>query len=174
MRLDCNVLTLLDRAAAIGPGVHPAVGVESTQLSSVTLRDRTLSVAAGLQRRGVRPGHQFAVLLDTRLESIELFFASARLGAVCVPISPIPTGPVISHVCRDGDRDVYNVAALLVEHKITHSMVGSEHRAGVGDPDRSTRASEPKPAGVDCHMHRRRVSRRARRVCESHACGARP
>ncbi|MCC6222134.1 MAG: AMP-binding protein [Thermoleophilia bacterium] len=51
------------------------------------LRDRAARLAAGLAARGIEPGDRVALVARNRLESAELLWACAWLGAVLVPLS---------------------------------------------------------------------------------------
>ncbi|KRT77960.1 MAG: AMP-dependent synthetase and ligase [Armatimonadetes bacterium CSP1-3] len=57
------------------------------RLTYQALRDRVGSLAGGLRALGVRRGDRVAVLSMNRGEYIEVLFASARLGAVLVPLN---------------------------------------------------------------------------------------
>ncbi|MGW0731390.1 class I adenylate-forming enzyme family protein [Streptomyces sp. NPDC002851] len=57
-------------------------------LTFAALRDRAERVAAGLHERGVRPGTVVAWQLPTRIETVLLSMALARLGAVQSPVIP--------------------------------------------------------------------------------------
>lgn len=101
MSLARNVHGILDRSASSRYGDRPAFGFEGEQRSFVEMRDRALEVAGGLARAGVRPGDKVAVMMGNRFEWIEVFFGLSALGAVCVPVNVLLTGPEIEHVCRD-------------------------------------------------------------------------
>lgn len=138
MHLHRNVFTMLDHTASTSAGSRPAVGFEGTQLTFVELRDRALSVAAGLEQQGVRPGDRVAVMLGNRLEWVELFFALARLGAICVPVNVLLTGPEIAHVCRDSDAaylvidEIGARATAEIDHEFTSvlTIAGATPPAG--------------------------------------------
>ncbi|WP_412520767.1 acyl--CoA ligase [Actinomadura madurae] len=122
MHLQRNVFTLLDNTASTSAGSRPAVGFEGTTTSFVELRDRALTVAAGLQKNGVQAGDHVAVMLGNRLEWVEVFFALARLGAVCVPVNVLLTGNEIAHVCRDS-----GARTLVVDEIGNRAIAGLEH-----------------------------------------------
>lgn len=106
MALARNVFGLLDRSAESRYGHRPAFGCDGEVLSFVESRDRALAVAGGLRRAGVRRGDTVAVMMGNRLEWVDTFFALAALGAVCVPVNVLLTGPEIEHVCRDSGARV--------------------------------------------------------------------
>lgn len=70
----------------------------------------------------MQPGDRVAVLLGNRLEWVELLFALARLGAVCVPVNVLLTGPEIAHVCRGSDA-----AYLVIDEIGAQASAGIDH-----------------------------------------------
>ncbi|MGW0391604.1 AMP-binding protein [Streptomyces sp. NPDC003042] len=84
---------LIDRRAALTP--HATVLIEAAEepardrrLTFGGLRERAERVAAGLYDMGVRPGTVVAWQLPTRIETVLLSVALARLGAVQSPVIP--------------------------------------------------------------------------------------
>ncbi|MCK9248320.1 MAG: acyl--CoA ligase [Solirubrobacteraceae bacterium] len=106
MTLARNVYGVLDRAAEQWFADRPAVGFDGRTVTFRELRDRSLRLAAGLERRGIGPGRRVAVMMGNRLEWPEAFFALARVGAVCVPVNVLLTGAEVDHVLRDSGADV--------------------------------------------------------------------
>ncbi|MFJ5608655.1 class I adenylate-forming enzyme family protein [Streptomyces sp. NPDC093221] len=80
---------LLDRRAALSPDAPVLFDTEDRRVTFGELRARALRVAAGLYGLGVRPGSRFAWQLPTRVETVVLSLALARLGAVQIPVIPI-------------------------------------------------------------------------------------
>ncbi|MBT2364690.1 AMP-binding protein [Streptomyces sp. ISL-10] len=78
---------LVDRRATLTPG-RPVLLQEDRILTFGGLRDRAERVAAGLYAMGVRPGTVVAWQLPTRIETVLLTVALARLGAVQSPVIP--------------------------------------------------------------------------------------
>ncbi|MFE6127865.1 class I adenylate-forming enzyme family protein [Streptomyces sp. NPDC056437] len=78
---------LLRRRAALTPE-RPVLIQGDRTLTFGELRDRAERVAAGLSERGVRPGTVVAWQLPTRIETVLLSMALARLGAVQSPVIP--------------------------------------------------------------------------------------
>ena len=69
---------------------HPqalAVVCDKRRVTFAELESRTRLVAGALQAIGVQPGDFVALLLENRLEWVELCFAAAALGATLVPFS---------------------------------------------------------------------------------------
>src|SRR5262245_4899876 len=80
---------LVERRAAATPDALFAVDDEDRELSFAGYRDAVLRCAAGLAARGIGAGTPVSWQLPTRLDSMLLAGALARLGAVQNPILPI-------------------------------------------------------------------------------------
>lgn len=70
----------------------------TTSVTYADLHDRTLTLAAGLHRRGVRRGDRVVVQLPNWTEFVVVVAAVARLGAVTVPVMPIYRNADVKHV----------------------------------------------------------------------------
>ncbi|MFJ5548430.1 class I adenylate-forming enzyme family protein [Streptomyces sp. NPDC093225] len=84
---------LVTRRAALGPDAPVLVEAaadpaDDRRLTFGQLRDRAERTAAGLHDAGVRPGTVVAWQLPTRIETVVLSVALARLGAVQSPVIP--------------------------------------------------------------------------------------
>jgi len=101
MKIARNVFSVLDRTAESADRSRLACGFAGEQVTFLELRDRALAVAGGLASVGVETGDRVAVMMDNRMEWVETFFALAALGAICVPVNVLLTGPEIEHVCTD-------------------------------------------------------------------------
>jgi acyl-CoA synthetase (AMP-forming)/AMP-acid ligase II len=80
---------LVLRRAETTPDALFAVDDEDRSLGFSAFRDAALRCAAGLDARGLRPGMNVSWQLPTRIDSMVLAAALARLGAVQNPILPI-------------------------------------------------------------------------------------
>ncbi|HEX2284560.1 MAG TPA: AMP-binding protein, partial [Mycobacterium sp.] len=91
---------LLARGLAANPDVgfwvHSAVRPFAGTFADVELQARRL--AAGLRKRGVRPGDVVALQLPNWMEAAVSFWASAFLGAVVVPIVHFYGRKELSHI----------------------------------------------------------------------------
>ena len=97
-----NLTTILSRQAAVPGGRdRPAVSCAGEERSFAELDERARRVAAGLVAAGVRPGDRIAVLMQNRIEWVELLFGIAAAGAVCVPISILLRAGEIAYICED-------------------------------------------------------------------------
>lgn len=157
MRLERNVFGILDHTAESAGGTRPAVGFEGRTCSFRDLRDRALRVATGLVRSGVEPGDRVAVMMGNRLEWVEILFALARIGAVCVPVNILLTGPEITHTCADSGATVLvvdDVATEAVSHvdfgfELTVTVGGAPAPSGAGSVEYESLAGhDPLPDSV--------------------------
>ncbi|MEV0602787.1 AMP-binding protein [Streptomyces sp. NPDC050315] len=71
------------------------------------LRARAERVAAGLHARGVRAGTRVVWQLPTRIETVLLCLALARLGAVQSPIVPLYRDHEVAHVLRRTEAEFF-------------------------------------------------------------------
>ena len=88
------------RAAATGDALF-AVDETDRRLSFAAYRDAALRCAAGLHAAGVREGTRVSWMLPTRLESLILVGALARLGAIQNPILPIYRERELGFIVRE-------------------------------------------------------------------------
>ncbi|MFF4298975.1 class I adenylate-forming enzyme family protein [Streptomyces vinaceus] len=84
---------LVTARAALTPGAPVLIEAaedpaDDRTLTFAELRARSEQVAAGLYGRGVRPGTVVAWQLPTRIETVLLSLALARIGAVQTPVIP--------------------------------------------------------------------------------------
>ncbi|MCL2829109.1 MAG: AMP-binding protein [Betaproteobacteria bacterium] len=56
-------------------------------LSFKELRSRVSRLAAGLRRRGVCQGDRIAILINTRIEYVEIYLATAVIGVIAMPLN---------------------------------------------------------------------------------------
>lgn len=122
MSLSRNVFGMLDRTAESHAGDRPGYGFEGEVRTFRQMRDAALDVAGGLHAQGVRPGDKVAVMMGNRLEWIEVYFGLAALGAVCVPVNVLLTGPEIAHVCRDSGS-----TCLVMDEIASRGLAGLDH-----------------------------------------------
>ncbi|MBD9700825.1 AMP-binding protein [Streptomyces sp. ID01-12c] len=99
---------LLDRRAGLTPD-RPVLLQDDRTLSFGELRARAERVAAGLYDRGVRPGTVVAWQLPTRIETVLLSFALARLGAVQSPVIPFYRDREVGFALRESRAEFFAV-----------------------------------------------------------------
>ena len=97
---DLLDLSLVSRAGAVGLEYEDARGARH-ELTFGEVGERVRRMAVVLHRRGLRPGDRLAVHLANRVEFLELFLASARLGVVFVPINVLYREREIAHIVGD-------------------------------------------------------------------------
>lgn len=85
----------------------------------VQLDHRANRLAHGLRERGIRRGDRVAYLGLNSIDLVETLFATAKLGAVFVPVNTRLTAPELRHVLTDSD------ARLLVWQDTFHDVVGT-------------------------------------------------
>ncbi|MGW5849217.1 class I adenylate-forming enzyme family protein [Streptomyces sp. NPDC055254] len=76
------------------------------------LRDRSARVAAGLYARGVRPGTVVAWQLPTRIETVLLSVALARIGAVQSPVIPFYRDREVGFALREAKAEFFAVPGV--------------------------------------------------------------
>lgn len=97
-----NVSALLDDAARRWPAGHVLNFFEDdVRLTFRQLRDQSVALAAALGRDGVGKGDRLAVVLPNLPAFPLLWLATARLGAVIVPINPRFTADEVRFVLDD-------------------------------------------------------------------------
>ncbi|MDX3069988.1 AMP-binding protein, partial [Streptomyces sp. ND04-05B] len=99
---------LLDRRAGLTPD-RPVLLQDDRGLSFGELRSRAERVAAGLYDRGVRPGTVVAWQLPTRIETVLLSLALARLGAVQSPVIPFYRDREVGFALRESKAEFFAV-----------------------------------------------------------------
>ncbi|WP_229868431.1 AMP-binding protein, partial [Streptomyces chryseus] len=104
---------LVDRRAALTPRrpvlLQDQDGGAARVLTFGGLRDRAERVAAGLYGQGVRPGSVVAWQLPTRIETVLLSVALARLGAVQTPVIPFYREREVGFALRESKADFFAV-----------------------------------------------------------------
>jgi cyclohexanecarboxylate-CoA ligase len=80
---------LIEARAAESPDVVVLLDAEDREMTFLQLRDMAERVAAGLHQFGIRAGSRVTWQLPTRIETVVVSLALARLGAVQNPIIPI-------------------------------------------------------------------------------------
>ncbi|MCF2535385.1 AMP-binding protein [Streptomyces sp. FB2] len=91
---------------------RPALLQDDRALDFGALRDRAERVAAGLYGLGVRPGTVVAWQLPTRIETVVLSFALARLGAVQSPVIPFYRDREVGFALRESRAEFFAVPGV--------------------------------------------------------------
>ena len=137
-RASAKTLKSMPTPVAPSPSYVGALGEQTTLPAIIDLRaeatpddcfatlgGRSLTFAQALQRAesaagalaslGVRKGDKVAIMLPNSVEFIDLWFASALLGAVIVPVNTQLRGEGLRYIVDHCDADVCVVDAQLVE-----------------------------------------------------------
>lgn len=108
---------LITRRAALTPDRPVLIQAEADPADDRTLtfgalRDRAERVAAGLHAQGVRPGTVVAWQLPTRIETVLLSAALARLGAVQTPVIPFYRDKEVGFALRESKAQFFAVPGV--------------------------------------------------------------
>ncbi|MFI5973171.1 class I adenylate-forming enzyme family protein [Streptomyces sp. NPDC051452] len=109
---------LLVRRAGLSPDL-PVLLQGGRRLTFGALRERAERVAAGLYGMGVRPGTVVAWQLPTRIETVLLSFALARLGAVQSPVIPFYRDREVGFALRESRAEFFAVPGVWRGHDHT-------------------------------------------------------
>ena len=136
-----TIATVLAAAEAAGPKV--ALRCEDRRVTFEQLLSRSERLASGLAAAGAGPGDRIALLCRNSVESVELFLAAARLGAVLVPMEIGLRRLEVDHLLREtgagwlfADWSGWDVAGGLegLGDGLVPVAIGGELRTAAGDP----------------------------------------
>jgi crotonobetaine/carnitine-CoA ligase len=111
----CVVRYLLDRWAAERGDMTYVIFDSARRYSYREMRERTVAVAAGLARLGVKQGDHVLAWQPTSPEMLTTYYAINYLGAVFVPINTAYRGRLLEHVIENSDAKLAVVHASLIE-----------------------------------------------------------
>lgn len=121
--LDFNQFTavttlgdLLLRAAHANPD-HCAIAFPDERRSFSEIAEGAILTARALLAQGVRPGDHVGFLLPSCIESLEVFFGIALLGAVAVPVNARYRAQELRYLVQDADL-VALVTSTQVAEKV--------------------------------------------------------
>lgn len=125
--------------AADGPAANRAT---DRRLTFAELRDRSEQVAAGLYGMGVRPGTVVAWQLPTRIETVLLSVALARIGAVQTPVIPFYRDREVGFALRESKAEFFAVPGVwrgfdhtAMAHRLgAHGVFEAYESLPTGDP----------------------------------------
>ena len=140
---------LLARRAALTPD-RPVLLQDDRTLTFGELRARAERVAAGLYGMGVRPGTVVAWQLPTRIETVLLSFALARLGAVQSPVIPFYRDREVGFALRESKAEFFAVPGEWrgFDHtEMARRLGGTRRLRGVRPPPGRRPFGAPRPAG---------------------------
>ncbi|KJY16943.1 MULTISPECIES: AMP-binding protein [unclassified Streptomyces] len=112
---------LITRRAALTPDTPVLIEAAEDPTADRTLtfgelRDRSERVAAGLYDMGVRPGTVVAWQLPTRIETVLLCVALARIGAVQTPVIPFYRDREVGFALREAKADFLAIPGVWRGH----------------------------------------------------------
>jgi long-chain acyl-CoA synthetase len=115
---------------------HPALRWPGGQLTYGQLHERTSRLAQALQEAGVGAGDRVAYLDKNSPEQLEIWFATAKLGAVPCPVNYRLAPPEVSFIVSDSQAKFFAVGAEFVPAvgKIEADLPGVQ-MAVIGEAD---------------------------------------
>ena len=119
------------------------------------LDERVNRLANALAERGIGPGDRVANLMTNRLEVVETYLASAKLGAVCVPVNFRLVPDEIAYILSDSGAEALVVDAGLAE-------TAAAARTQIGGPAVClVTGDDPGPAGTGAEPYEPALARAA-------------
>jgi acyl-CoA synthetase (AMP-forming)/AMP-acid ligase II len=117
MIYDDAIQTLADlsRVQAERMPNRPALICQAQALTYGQLHDRSNQLAQALLQQSIQPGTRVALLAKDNLQSYEILFACAKVGAVFVPINWRLTAPEIAYILQDAEVELLFVGAQFTE-----------------------------------------------------------
>lgn len=100
----------------IGRRDAPALEWEGRTLTFGEVDERAARMAHVIASRGLRAGDRLCVYLPNRIEYIDLFLASTRLGVIFVPVNILYRDREIRHIVNDADPVAVVVSRESAEH----------------------------------------------------------
>ncbi|MGR4882816.1 class I adenylate-forming enzyme family protein [Streptomyces sp. LARHCF249] len=150
---------LIARRAALTPDATVLIEAaerpaDDRRLTFGELRDRSERAAAGLYAMGVRPGTVVAWQLPTRIETVLLSAALARIGAVQSPVIPFYRDREVGFALRESKAEFFAVPGVWrgFDHTAMAGRLGARgvFEAYCGLPDGDPSVLPPPPAsGTD-------------------------
>ena len=99
------------------------------------LRERAEAVAAGLFELGLRPGDVAAWQLPSRIDTVVLFMALVRLGAIQNPLIPMLRESEIDFICAQTRTRLLVVPSVFrgYDHLAMARSIASQAAGNAGD-----------------------------------------
>lgn len=104
---------LLERRAAERPD-HPVMHWEGRDYGYAALDREAGRVAAGLAARGIEPGARVATMMENTPNHVSVWFATAKLGAVEVPVNTACRGDILAHILSSAKAEAMVLDAAFV------------------------------------------------------------
>lgn len=142
-------LATLVRAKAERNGDRPAAVFGPTRLTYRELDERSDRIAAGLARAGFVRGDRVAALLFNCPEFLEVWFGTAKIGAVLVPLNTALKGDLLRYELDDCQPKGLVIDARLWESYAPYRgglRIGREWVLGEAPPEAAAYGGLPSPA----------------------------
>jgi acyl-CoA synthetase (AMP-forming)/AMP-acid ligase II len=117
-----NIGTLFSRHAKYRPN-HPAVVFGDQRLTWMEFNQSINRLANALLGLGIRKGDKIATILPNCLEQLEVYWATAKIGAVVVPSSTLLLETAMQTLLQDSDSVLIITNASFVDN-INHIKSG--------------------------------------------------
>jgi fatty-acyl-CoA synthase len=140
-----NVGNWIAKRARLYPG-RPFLKEDEGQFDNAHFNTRVNRTAHGLRSLGVSVGERVAVLMENSSAFLEVFFACAKIGAVCVPVNTHLAASEMAHIMSDAAPlvMVYSASlqakALGLAPALDARAVRLVHGHGASGADRSLEA----------------------------------
>ena len=123
-----NLGSLINRHARYRPD-HPAVVFQDRRLTYLQFNQEINRLANALAALGLGKGHKIATVLPNRLELLEVFFATAKIGAVVVPLSTLLRAQAVATLLKDSDSVMLITETRFVSliDEIKSQLPGIDH-----------------------------------------------
>ncbi len=110
------------RAAVLGD--RPFLFFNDYQLSWTAFRDQVLHVARQLVAQGVKPGDRVGVMANNSADYVVVFFATAYVGAIFIPINPNLTVPETTYILEHAQPALlfFQPSSSLVLHAACQAL----------------------------------------------------
>ena len=82
---------------------HTAIVFEDHQLTWAAFNQRVNRLANALLETGIQKGDKIATILPNSLEILDIYMATAKIGTVVVPLSPLLRGQGLTRLINDSD-----------------------------------------------------------------------
>lgn len=139
---------LADVVARFAPRV--ALRFEGAALSYAALADAAGRLARALLAAGVGRGDRVAILMGNRPEWAVAFFATARAGAIAVPVSTFATPDERDYVLAHSDASFLLMQRGLAGRDFVEELIRGHPELGAGSPDALDLPGLPDLRGIVC------------------------
>ena len=140
-----TIWELVDRRAQVSPDHPLLIAADGETVTSGQFRDRVERVAAGLHGMGIATGSVVSWQLPTRIETVVLSIALARLGAVQNPIIHLYREREVGFALRQTGAELFVIPATW--RNIDFAAIAEAALAGVATPPAVLSTEDGLPEG---------------------------